>query len=83
MRQMSIFDTYTAEQLREIYSTPQEKWPEDFLHFIHDEIASELLDEWLEESDMDEYMEKAREIVEDVTHGLEDSDGNKLLDFLP
>jgi hypothetical protein len=80
----SIFDTYTAEQLREIYTTTaQENWPEDFLHFIHDEIAGELLDEWLEQSDMDEYMEKAREIVEDLTYGLEDDNGNELLDFLP
>jgi hypothetical protein len=80
---MSIFDSYTAEQLREVYNTPQEKWPEDFLHFIHDEIAGELLDEWLERSDMDEYMEKAREIVEDLTYGLQDNNGNELLDFLP
>jgi hypothetical protein len=36
-----------------------------------------------EQSDMDEYMEKAREIVEDSTYGLEDENGNELLDFLP
>jgi hypothetical protein len=78
----NIFDTYTAAQLREIYTnTPQENWPEDFLHFIHDEIASELLDNWLEQSDMDEYMEKAREIVEDVTYGYQDEDGNEMLEF--
>jgi hypothetical protein len=79
----NIFDKYTATQLREIYNTPQEKWPEDFLHFIHDEIADELLDNWLEQSDMDEYMEKAREIVEDNTYGYQDENGNELLDFLP
>lgn len=79
----NIFDKYTATQLREIYTTPQEQWPEDFLHFIHDEIANELLDNWLEQSDMDEYMEKAREIVEDNTYGYQDENGNELLDFLP
>lgn len=79
----NIFDKYTATQLREIYNTPQEKWPEDFLHFIHDEIADKLLDNWLEQSDMDEYMEKAREIVEDNTYGYQDENGNELLDFLP
>lgn len=61
-----IFDTYTAEQLREIYSTPQEKWPEDFLHFIHDEMANDLLNEYLETADMDEYIERAGEIVFDT-----------------
>jgi hypothetical protein len=61
-----IFDTYTAEQLREIYSTPQEKWPEDFLHFIHDEMANDLLDEYLETVDMDEYITRAGEIVFDI-----------------
>jgi hypothetical protein len=79
----NIFDKYTATKLREIYTTPQEQWPEDFLHFIHDEIADELLDNWLEQSDMDEYMEKAREIVEDNTYGYKDENGNELLDFLP
>jgi hypothetical protein len=79
----NIFDKYTATKLREIYTTPQEQWPEDFLHFIHDEIADELLDNWLEQSDMDEYMEKAREIVEDNTYGHKDENGNELLDFLP
>lgn len=79
----NIFDKYTAAQLREIYTTPQEQWPADFLHWIHDEIADELLDNWLEQSDMDEYMEKAREIVEDNTYGYEDENGKELLDFLP
>jgi len=80
----NIFDKYTAAQLREIYTnTPQEKWPEDFLHWIHDEMACELLDNWLEQAEMDEYMEKAREIIEDLTYGYEDEDGNEMLDFLP
>jgi lambda repressor-like predicted transcriptional regulator len=63
---MKIFDIYTAEQLRDIYNTPQEIWPDHFLHFIHDEIANELLDNWLEQATMDEYMDKAEEIIEDA-----------------
>ena len=63
---MKIFDIYTAEQLREIYETPQETWPEDFLHFIHDEMANDLLNEYLETADMDEYIARAGEIVFDT-----------------
>ena len=79
---MNIFDSYTPAQLREIYTnTPQENWPEDFLHWIHDEIANELLDNYLEQADIDEYMEKAREIIDDLTYGLEDDNGKIMLDF--
>jgi len=77
----NIFDHYTAAQLREIYKTPQEKWPEDFLHFVHDELARDLLDNWLEQADMDEYMERVHQVVEDLTYGYEDEDGNEMLDF--
>jgi hypothetical protein len=62
----NIFDKYTATQLREIYNTPQEKWPEDFLHWIHDELANDLLNEYLETADMDEYIARAGEIVFDT-----------------
>lgn len=59
----NIFDKYTAHELKEIYYTPQETWPEDFLHFIHYEMARDLLDNYLEQADMDEYIEWAGEIV--------------------
>jgi hypothetical protein len=61
-----ILDKYTAHELKEIYYTPQETWPEDFLHFIHDEMANDLLNEYLETADMDEYIERAGEIVFDT-----------------
>lgn len=61
-----IFDKYTAHEIKEIYDTPQETWPEDFLHWVHDEIAYELLDNWLEQADMDEYIERVGEIVFDT-----------------
>lgn len=61
-----IFDKYTAHEIKEIYYTPQETWPEDFLHWVHDEIANELLDNWLEQADMDEYIERVGEIVFDT-----------------
>jgi hypothetical protein len=63
---MNILDKYTAHELKEIYYTPQETWPEDFLHFIHDEMARDLLDNYLEQVDMDEYIERAGEIVFDT-----------------
>ncbi len=62
----NIFDKYTAIQLREIYTTPQEQWPEDFLHWVHDEMANDLLNEYLETADMDEYIARAGEIVFDT-----------------
>lgn len=62
----NILDKYTAHELKEIYYTPQETWPEDFLHFIHDEMARDLLDNYLEQVDMDEYIERAGEIVFDT-----------------
>ena len=61
-----ILDKYTTHELKEIYYTPQEKWPEDFLHFIHDEMANDLLNEYLETADMDEYIARAGEIVFDT-----------------
>jgi len=62
----NIFDKYTVHQLKEIYYTPQETWPEDFLHWIHDVLANDLLNEYLETADMDEYIARAGEIVFDT-----------------
>jgi hypothetical protein len=79
----NIFDEYTPTQLREIFQEPREDWPEDFKHHIHDEIAYDLLDNWMEQVEEDEYMERVRQAVEDLTYGYEDENGNELLDFLP
>ena len=61
-----IFDKYTAHQIKEIYYTPQDTWPEDFLHWVHDEMANDLLNEYLDTADMDEYIERVGEIVFDT-----------------
>lgn len=77
----SIFDEYTAYGLRQIF---QEKhWPEEFRRWIHREIAYQLLDSWLENTDDESYRETVRSIVETMTYGYEDDDGNEMLDFNP
>ena len=78
---MNIFDKYTPAELRQIFQ--QKHWPEDFRNMIHEEIATELLDSWLESIDDESYNERVRGIVENMTYGYEDDDGNKMLDFNP
>lgn len=78
---MNIFDIYTAAQLREIYL--EKEWPQDFKDWVNREIAYELLDSWLENADTEDYKERVRNIVEDMTYGYEDDDGNEMLDFRP
>lgn len=77
----NIFDKYTAQELRNIFI--QDEWPEDFRKFVHEDIAYELLDSWLESVDDDIYKEKVRGIIEDITYGHQDENGNKMLDFEP
>lgn len=79
----SIFDEYTAAQLREIYQEPFEDWPDDFRHCVHDEIASDFLEAWMEECEEDEYMERVREVIENLTYGYEDEHGNVMKEFEP
>ena len=78
---MSIFDNYSPAQLREIFRDPTESWPEDFCRFINDEIAGDLLDNWLEQHSDREYRDRAKDIVEIFTYGYEDEDGNEMLEF--
>lgn len=78
---MNIFDIYSPYQLREIFL--QKNWPEDFKNWIHQEIAMELLDKWLVTIDNISYKEKVRDIIEDMTYGYQDKDGNEMLDFRP
>lgn len=75
----NIFDKYTAQELRNIFI--QDEWPEDFSKFVHEDIAYELLDSWLESVDDDIYKEKVRGIIEDTTYGHQDENGNKMLEF--
>ena len=77
----NIFDNYPPYQLRQIFLDKDNEWPEDFKQFIHEEIAYELLDSWLETVDSDVYDEKVRDIIENLTYGYEDEDGNEMLEF--
>jgi hypothetical protein len=78
---MSIFDDYTPAQMREIISEPTNSWPEDFLCFVNDELSDDLLDQWLESHSDDEYRAKIKDIIEDLTYGQEDDDGEELLEI--
>lgn len=75
----NIFDIYSPYQLRQIFL--EKNWPEDFRKFVHEEIASDLLNSWLESVDDDSYDERVRGIIETLTYGYEDEDGNEMLEF--
>ena len=79
----NIFDHYSAHELRQIFLDKDNEWPEDFRNWIHEEIANELLDSWLENVDPDIYDEKVKGIIEDLTYGYPDQNGNEMLDFNP
>jgi hypothetical protein len=49
---------------------------------MHQEIAYELLDSWLESVDEETYNERVRGIIENLTYGYEDDDGNEMTDFI-
>jgi hypothetical protein len=80
---MNIFDSYSAAELREIFRDPITAWPEDFREFVEGQIASDLLENWVEQATTEEYRDRVRDIVESFTYGYEDEDGNELLDFNP
>ena len=61
----NIFDHFTAYQLRQIFQ--QKHWPEEFKDAMHQEIAYELLDSWLESVDEETYNERVRGIIENMT----------------
>lgn len=76
----NIFDHFTAYQLRQIFQ--QKHWPEEFKDAMHQEIAYELLDSWLESVDEETYNERVRGIIENMTYGYEDDNGNEMTDFI-
>jgi hypothetical protein len=78
---MSIFDDYTAAAMREIFREPTNSWPEDFICFVNDELSDDLLDQWLENHSDEEYRAKVKDIIESITYGYEDEDGNEMLEF--
>lgn len=78
---MNIFDDYSAAAIREIFRDDTNSWPEDFCVHVNRELAFDLLDQWLEHHDDKEYRAKVRDIIEDLTYGYEDDDGNEMLEF--
>lgn len=74
-----IFDTYSPYQLRQIFR--EKNWPEDFRNWINQEIATELLDSWLENVSEEVYTDTVRNIIENMTYGYEDEDGKEMLEF--
>lgn len=77
----NIFDYYTPQEIRGMYRDGMDSWPDNFRHWIHDQMASDLLDQWLETVSDEEYLEKAKDIIECETYGYEDEDGNEMLEF--
>lgn len=77
----NIFDDFSAAELREIFRKPTEHWPEDFCDYVHRLMADNLLDMWLGDHTDSEYREEVRGIVEEITYGYTDADGNELLEF--
>jgi hypothetical protein len=80
MSDTNIFDKFSAYELRNIFQ--QKHWPLEFKSAIHQEIAYELLDSWLESVDEETYTEKVRCIVENITYGYADENGDEMLDFI-
>lgn len=79
----NIFDYYTAQEIRDFYHDGMDSWPDNFRHWIHDQMANDLLDQWLETVEDEQYMERARDIIESFTYGYEDDDGNEMLELDP
>jgi hypothetical protein len=78
---MNIFDIYSASELRDIFRDPTDSWPESFCSYVNRELADSLLDGWLDNHSDKEYREEAREIIENLTYGYEDEDGNEMLEL--
>lgn len=77
----NIFDEYTAAELRDIFREDTNSWPEEFCIHVNNLLADELLDEWLDNHDDSQYRGRIRQIIEDLTYGYEDDDGNELTEF--
>ena len=77
----NIFDVYDPHELRDMYNDGMESWPDDFRHWLHDQMANDLLDQWLETVSDEEYLERAKDIIECETYGYEDENGNEMLEF--
>lgn len=78
---MDILNDFTPQELREIFLESTDSWPEDFCNHVHRWFADNLLDMWLGDHTDEEYREEIRSIIEEITYGYTDEDGNELLEF--
>lgn len=74
-------DHFSAGDLREMFKKPTNSWSEEYLEVVNQWLADELLDSFLESHDDQQYRERIKGIVEDMTYGYEDNDGKEMLDF--
>lgn len=74
-------DNFSAGQMREMFKKPTNSWSDEFLKVVHQWLADELLDSWLESHDDDQYRERIKDIVEEITYGYEDDNGKEMLEF--
>jgi predicted deacylase len=78
---MNIFDIYSASELRDIFRDSTDSWPESFCSYVNRELAESLLDIWLDNHSDKEYREEVREIIENLTYGYEDENGNEMFEL--
>lgn len=78
---MSIFDEFDPEEMRDIFREPTEHWPEDFCVFMNDMLSDELLDDYLDNHTDEQYRERIRSIIEELTYGYTDAEGNEMMEF--
>lgn len=78
---MDILNDFTPHELREIFLEPTNNWPEDFCSHVNYLFADNLLDMWLGDHTDEEYREEIRSIIEEITYGYTDENGNELLAF--
>lgn len=74
-------DHFTAGQMREMFNKPTNSWTPEFRKVVHEWLAYELLDGFLEAHDDEQYRERVKSLVENETYGYEDDEGNEMLDF--
>ena len=75
---MNWTDLYTAGEMRQIVQQDSNYWPANFLGLVHKWFADELLDDWLENHSEDQYRDEIVRIVDEMTSGYEDNNGEQL-----
>jgi len=75
---MNWTDLYTAGEMRQIVQGDSNYWPANFLGLVHKWFADELLDDWLNNHSEDQYRDEIVRIVDEMTGGYEDNNGEQL-----